>query len=40
MSDHLELADWRRRVAALYADLRSDARADAIRLVTFRTRKD
>ncbi len=40
MSDQLALADWRRRVAALYADLRSDARADAIRLVTFRTRKD
>lgn len=39
-SEHLDLADWRRRVAALYAELRADARADAIRLVTFRSRKD
>lgn len=40
MSDHLDLADWRRRVTGLYAGLRADERADAIRLVTFRTRKD
>ncbi|MEO8246235.1 MAG: DUF1684 domain-containing protein [Chloroflexota bacterium] len=40
MSEHLDLADWRRRVAALYADLRADGRADAIRLVSFRSRKD
>jgi hypothetical protein len=40
MSTHLELADWRRRVAALYAELRADRRPDPLRLVTFRTRKD
>lgn len=39
-TEHLDLADWRRRVAALYAELRADARADAIRLVSFRSRKD
>jgi uncharacterized protein (DUF1684 family) len=40
MSTHLELADWRRRVAGLYAELRADQRPDPLRLVTFRTRKD
>ncbi len=40
MTDHLELADYRRRVFALYDALRRDSRADALRLVTFRTRKD
>jgi hypothetical protein len=40
MSEHLDLADWRRRVATLYAELRADGRAEAIRLVSFRARKD
>lgn len=40
MSDHLDLADYRRRVFALYDALRRDRRADALRLVTFRARKD
>jgi len=38
--EHLELADYRRRVFALYDALRTDGRADALRLVTFRSRKD
>lgn len=40
MSEHLDLTDWRRRVATLYADLRADARPDPLRLVTFRSRRD
>jgi uncharacterized protein (DUF1684 family) len=40
MTDHLELADYRRRVFAMYDALRRDTRAEALRLVTFRTRKD
>jgi hypothetical protein len=40
MSEHLDLADWRRRMATLYAELRADGRAEAIRLVSFRARKD
>jgi uncharacterized protein (DUF1684 family) len=40
MSEHLDLADWRRRVAAMYANLRSDTRADPMRLMAFRTAKD
>jgi len=40
MSEHLDLADWRRRVHALYAALRGDRRAPALRLVTFRAAKD
>ena len=39
-SEHLALADWRRRVAAIYAELRKDARPDPMRLVAFRTAKD
>ncbi len=39
-SDHLELADYRRRVFALYDALRRDGRAEALRLVTFRSHKD
>ncbi len=40
MSDHLELADYRRRVFALYDALRRDRRATPLRLVNFRSRKD
>ena len=40
MSDHLDLADYRRRVSALYAQLRSDRRAAPLRLVNFRAGKD
>jgi uncharacterized protein (DUF1684 family) len=40
MSEHLDLADWRRRVAAIYASLRSDTRAQPMRLLAFRTAKD
>jgi len=40
MSEHLDLADWRRRVAAMYAALRQDPRAAQLRLVTFRAAKD
>ena len=40
MSDHLDLADYRRRVAALYERLRRDRRAAPLRLVTFRAAKD
>jgi uncharacterized protein (DUF1684 family) len=40
MTEHLELADYRRRVAAMYEALRRDTRADPLRLVTFRSRKD
>jgi uncharacterized protein len=40
MSDHLDLADYRRRVAALYEQLRADRRAAALRLVNFRAAKD
>jgi uncharacterized protein len=40
MTDHLDLADYRRRVFAMYDALRRDTRAEALRLVTFRTRKD
>ncbi len=40
MSDHLDLADYRRRVFALYERLRADRRAAALRLVTFRAGKD
>lgn len=37
---HLNLADWRRRVAELYADLRADTGEDADRAATFRARRD
>jgi uncharacterized protein (DUF1684 family) len=40
MSEHLDLADWRRRMDALYAALRSDERAEPMRLVAFRSGKD
>jgi uncharacterized protein (DUF1684 family) len=40
MSEHLDLADWRRQVATLYAALRRDRRAPQLRLVAFRAGKD
>jgi uncharacterized protein len=40
MSEHLDLADWRRRVAGLYASMRADRRAAPLRLVHFRAGKD
>lgn len=40
MSEYLDLADWRRRVAALYEALRSDERPDPMRLVTFRAARE
>jgi uncharacterized protein (DUF1684 family) len=39
-SDHLALADWRRRVAELYAALRADERAPSMRAVAFRAARD
>ncbi len=39
-SEHLDLADWRRRVAELYAALRSDDRAPSMRAVAFRAARD
>lgn len=40
MSEHLDLAEWRRRMAAIYTSLRRDARAEQMRLVAFRAAKD
>jgi len=40
MSEHLDLADWRRRVAAMYDALRRDQRAEPARLLGFRAAKD
>jgi uncharacterized protein (DUF1684 family) len=40
MSEHLDLADWRRRVAAGYDTLRRDQRAAPARLLGFRAAKD
>jgi uncharacterized protein len=40
MSEHLDLADWRRRVSSLYATMRADRRAAQLRLVAFRAAKD
>lgn len=40
MSEHLDLADFRRRVGALYAALRDDRRPEPRRLVAFRAVKD
>lgn len=40
MSEHLDLADWRRRMAATYDVLRSDSRAAPARLLGFRAAKD
>jgi uncharacterized protein len=39
-SEHLALADWRRRVHAMYADLRADERSGPMRAVAFRSAKD
>ena len=39
-SDPLALADWRRRVAELYATLRADVRAPSMRAVAFRAARD
>jgi hypothetical protein len=40
MSEYLDLADWRRRVAALYQTLRTDDRPQPMRLVAFRAARD
>jgi uncharacterized protein len=40
MSEHLDLADWRRRTAELYAALRADTRPDPMRVIAFRAAKD
>jgi len=40
MSEHLDLADWRRTVAANYQALRGDRRAEPARLLGFRAAKD
>jgi uncharacterized protein (DUF1684 family) len=40
MSEHLDLADWRRKVAGLYDAMRRDRRAAQLRLVAFRAGKD
>ena len=40
MSEHLDLADWRRRTAAMYDALRRDTRAEPARLLGFRAAKD
>jgi uncharacterized protein len=40
MSDYLDLADWRRRMAAIYETLRADRRAEPARLLGFRAAKD
>lgn len=40
MSDHLNLADYRRRVFALYDTLRHDTRPGPMRAVSFRSAKD
>jgi uncharacterized protein len=40
MSEFIELTDWRRRVATLYATLRADTRPDPMRLVAFRAARD
>ena len=39
-SEHLALADWRHQVAALYAALRADTRAGAMRVVAYRSARD
>jgi uncharacterized protein (DUF1684 family) len=39
-SEHLALADWRRRVHAIYAALRADDRPGPMRAVAFRAAKD
>jgi uncharacterized protein len=40
MSEHLDLADWRRQMASLYDAVRHDRRAAQLRLVGFRAGKD
>jgi uncharacterized protein (DUF1684 family) len=40
ISEHVALADWRRRVHAMYAALRADDRPGPIRAVAFRAAKD
>jgi hypothetical protein len=40
VSAHLDLADWRRRVAVLYDAMRTDRRALPLRLVNLRAGKD
>jgi uncharacterized protein (DUF1684 family) len=40
MTEHLDLADWRRQVGSLYAAMRRDRRAPQLRLVAFRAAKD
>ena len=40
MSEHLDLADWRRRTAAIHDALRHDQRAEPARLLHFRATKD
>lgn len=40
MSEYLDLADWRRRVAAMYESLRSDPRSEPDRLTAFRAARD
>ena len=39
-SEHLALADWRRRTHAMYAALRADERPGPMRAVSFRAAKD
>jgi uncharacterized protein (DUF1684 family) len=39
-SHHLALADWRRRVAELYASLRGDTRPGPMRAVAYRSARD
>ena len=39
-SSHLALADWRRRVAVMYAALRADERAPSMRAMAFRSARD
>jgi uncharacterized protein len=40
MTEHLDLADWRRRVVAMYAEVRADPDPGAERLATFRAERD
>src|SRR5919198_5219582 len=40
MSEYLDLADWRRRVAALYDAARHDAHPEPARLEAFRAARD
>jgi len=40
MTEHLDLADWRRRVSALYAELRTDDEPGPDRLAAFRAGKN